>query len=133
MPTQTRIVIDELEDFVEDQIKKIIINGTAGLIEATPIETGFARANWVPSIATGFDSLAGTRADAEEGRLDTGPQTSGIAAIATYRLERGPAYITNNVDYITRLNMGSSRQAPAMFVESVIAETIAQVAAESSQ
>ena len=74
----------------------------ANLIEATPVDTGHARANWVPSIGTphvGEDSGAA--------------QAAGQAAVTAYKLGDGALTIANNVPYIERLIGGSSSQAPA--------------------
>jgi hypothetical protein len=74
----------------------------AHLIEATPVDTGHARANWAPSIGTphvGEDSGAA--------------QAAGQAEVLGYRFGDGPLCIANNTSYIERLIGGSSAQAPA--------------------
>ena len=45
----------------------------------------------------------------------------GPAVLGAYRLEDGPTFVTNNAAYIRRLNAGHSAQAPAGFVEAVVA------------
>lgn len=121
--TSVRVVVQDLRGFTERLVQRLALNVTALLIEDTPVDTGWARANWVPNIGTHHSSTAGTRSDAEAGRIDRGPQTAGQVAIAGYRL--GPAiFISNNVPYIKRLNAGSSRQAPAAFIQSAILRAV---------
>lgn len=80
----------------------------------TPVDTGHARANWVPSLVDPFrDEVEGESA-----------HESGVAAVIGYKLGDGPAWVSNNVPYILRLNDGWSAQQPAGFVERAIAETL---------
>ncbi len=123
---QIRVVIGDLEAFATRIVKRIALNATANLIETTPVDTGWARANWVLEIGAPFRGTAGTREQAESGRIDASAQQSGIAAVATgYKL--GPEiFLSNNVPYITRLNEGSSAQAPAAFVQAAILRAVEQ-------
>jgi hypothetical protein len=95
---------------------------TANLTEATPVDTGHARANWVPSIAEPQDGeVAGTGMDA---------QAAGILAVARYQLGDGPLNITNNTPYIERLIGGSSSQAPAGWDVAAIDQALQTVQAQ---
>lgn len=126
-----RIVVQSLNGFTEKLVRRLTLNVTANLIEDTPVDTGWARANWVPSIGAPRRQTAGTRAAAEDGRIDLGPQTSGQLDVAAYKL--GPAiFVSNNVPYIERLNSGSSRQAPAAFVQAAILRAIRDTARRSA-
>lgn len=126
---QIRLVISSLEGLVERVIRKLVLDIVANLVRApgdggTPVDTGWARANWIPRIGAPLESPAGSRAAAEKGLLPS-EQQQGIAAVATgYRLSRGAVYITNNVPYIVRLDQGSSKQAPAGFVRRAVAKAI---------
>jgi len=80
----------------------------------TPVDTGHARANWVPSVGSPHSSVV----DGD------GAHESGVAAVIGYKLGDGPAWISNNVPYILMLNDGWSKQQPAGFVERAIAETL---------
>ena len=51
---QVRAVIRSLERLSERVITKITLDVTANLIESTPVDTGWARANWVPQIGAPF-------------------------------------------------------------------------------
>jgi hypothetical protein len=80
----------------------------------TPVDTGHARANWVPSVGEPF-----------RGEVDgDAASQSGTADVLSYQLGDGAAWVSNNVPYILRLNDGWSAQQPAGFVERAIAETL---------
>jgi len=85
------------------------------LVAATPVLTGHARSNWVPSVGTPSDAVAGSPE-----AVDSTAQITGEAAVASFRLEDGDLYESNHVPYIEALNDGSSPKAPAGFVESAI-------------
>lgn len=116
-----RIVVSAVDRFVETLIKKLVLDIVANLQRpgsegGTPVDTGWARANWIPQIGSPHEGTAGTRASAEAGSLSSAAQ-SGVASVAaTYKLRRGRVYITNNVPYILKLDAGSSNQAPKGFV-----------------
>lgn len=126
---RVRVVISSLMGFVERLIKKLVLDIVANLQRApseggTPVDTGWARANWVPSIGAPFKGTAGSRRAAEEGALSSASQ-AGVATVATsYRLSRGAVYITNNVPYIVKLDQGSSAQAPRGFVRQGIVKAV---------
>ncbi len=128
--TSVRVVVSSLNGFTETLIRRLTLNITANLVEDTPVDTGWARANWVPKIGSPHTSTAGSRAAAESGSLDQGPQASGQAAILGYKF--GPAiHITNNVPYIKKLNAGTSSQAPAAFIQGAILRAIKQTVKRS--
>ncbi len=81
------------------------------LVRATPVDTGFARANWRPSL--------NAPASVPISQLDPSGAAT-IAKIATVSKRWKPGdvlFITNNAPYIAALNAGSSPQANAGFVE----------------
>ena len=120
-----RVVVKSLEGFTEKLITRLALNLTAGLIKDTPVDTGWARANWIPAIGSPRSTTAGSRAAAESGRLDNSPQAQGQVEVLGYKL--GPAiHISNNVPYIKRLNAGSSKQAPAAFIQSAILRAVSR-------
>ena len=126
MTTRT-IAIDNLEDFIEGAMQRLTLNATSNFIEDTPVDTGWARANWVPNIGQAFNGTAGSREAAESGSVSLSEQQGGIANVTIrYRLQSGPIYISNNVPYITQLNEGTSAQAPAGFVQAGIQRGIRQ-------
>lgn len=126
-----KVVVRDLNGFVERTVKRIALNVVANLQEDTPVDTGWARANWIPQIGSPFEGTAGTRTAAEAGNVDQATQAFGIAQVATgYRLGP-PIYITNNVPYIETLNEGSSSQAPAAFVQAAILRAVRDTVARA--
>lgn len=105
---------------VGDVIKAIVLSVDGELREATPVKTGHARANWVPSIGT--PHVAESQGD--------GAHAAGVASILSAspeRLAQRGAWESNNVPYINRLNEGSSQQAPANFVQAAIRRGVNKV------
>lgn len=123
MPEVQRVVA-ELTNAVENLIKRLTLDVHANIVETNPVDTGWSRANWVPSIGGPTEGTAGTRES-----VTASAQQAGIAEVLTqYRLNRGAVYISNNVPYITALNAGSSTKAPPGFVQREIARAIQSVA-----
>lgn len=126
---QIRIVINSLVGFVELLMKKVTLGVVANLVTSpgsggTPVDTGWARANWVPNIGAPLDRPSGSYEAAVLGQLP-GDQQAGLAKVATgYRLSRGRIFITNNVPYILQLDQGTSRQAPAGFIRRAIKKAV---------
>lgn len=91
-----------------DQVtRKIALDVQADLVASTPVDTGRARSNWLPSI--------------NRIRTDTTESTGGSISINFSGYNLGDKiYLTNNLPYIKRLNEGSSKQAPAGFVDDAI-------------
>ena len=99
----------------------VIIEATANLMEppdegGTPIDSGWARGNWIPSPDAPVEEAVGTEGDAASAQA---AQQEGIAKVAGHQ-GPSPAYVANNVPYIQRLNDGWSKQAPAGFVEAAV-------------
>lgn len=76
----------------------------------TPVDTGNARARWVPNIATPARG---------------GDHDAGVASVLGYKIGDGPVFESNDADYITALNNGHSKQAPALFVETAVDKALA--------
>lgn len=91
---------------------------TFELRDRTPVDTGHARSNWVPS-PSNQTSVDGSR----EG-VSYGAQSAGLQWLHSGYQFPQPAYVVNNVHYITSLNAGSSRQAPSNFVHEAIDRAI---------
>lgn len=122
MAADTKRVIAALDKFVENTAVQLTTEITAELIKTTPVDTGWARSNWVPNIDAPFPNTAGVKTD-----IDPGPQQDGLArVVSSYQFPRS-IFITNNVPYITELNEGWSAQAPAGFVQNAIAKAIKAV------
>ena len=87
------------------------------IIRYTPVDTGWARANWYPSINTRVSVDPG---DAPEGAVNI-PAAQPAAVVAT-----GKAgdifFLQNGVSYIKNLEDGTSQQAPEGMVKRAIAD-----------
>lgn len=138
-PIRVQTVVKSLTTFTEKTVVKLTLEAHANLVRApseggTPVDTGWARANWVPEIGKRFEGTAGNRGSAEQGIIDQAPAQKGIAEVALrYRLKDGPVFVSNNVPYIESLNDGSSKQAPSGFVQSALLEAINTVTAAPPQ
>lgn len=118
------VAFGPLEKFTTRKVQKLILDAVANLTEDTPVDTGHAANNWIPSLDQPVLTEAGTR-QSPSGEA----QSAGIAEIAGYSLPR-IGYIANNVPYIQSLNEGHSQQAPSGFVEGAVLKAV-RMAAES--
>ena len=125
---QIRAIVKGLEKVVERVVTKITLDVTANLIKITPVDTGWARANWVPAIGAPIrQDLSAVPATVSNAQSKTGEQQRAMADVVTgYRLVRGRVFVSNNVPYITKLNDGHSRKAPAGFVQMAIQKAVTQ-------
>lgn len=117
-------IAKELEAFLDKVVTKIALDVTANLQETTPVDTGWARANWVPQIGTPYAGEdLGRQPTVQDATSHAGTQQSAIASVAaTYSIPKGKIFITNNVKYIEELN---ATVAPA-FVQKSIVKAITQ-------
>ncbi|HEU4727685.1 MAG TPA: hypothetical protein VFT22_07345 [Kofleriaceae bacterium] len=99
---QAAAIRQRLEAEIAGAGKALLLEIDANLREACPVDTGHARANFVPSIGA-----------AHSGEDEGSAHEAGVAAVLTYRIGQGSLFETNNVPYIDRLVLGSSAQAPA--------------------
>jgi hypothetical protein len=132
---QARIIVDDLASFTERNIRRLSVEVHANLVAApteggTPVDTGWARANWVPAIGNPVTDVDGEPPKKGTKTKAGGKAQRGLARVASsYRLRQGPVFISNNVPYIGRLNDGSSVQAPRGFVQAAILKAIRAVVA----
>lgn len=113
--------LDEIADNLTNGVTRLIVTVTTEigdeLVPRTPVDTGFARANWRPSVnAPAVNPL--TQND------PTGQATTARIAVVARRWTPGDTiFIRNNAPYIGDLNAGSSPQArPAGFVQRAVAK-----------
>ena len=113
----------ELERFVEQLMVKITLDLTANLIETTPVDVGWARANWIPEI--GLRDIE--PAPRPEGGGVAGANAAQALAVSTvisqYTFPE-KIQVGNGVPYIGVLNDGHSKQAPPGFVQRAINKTL---------
>ena len=103
-----------VEDVASKVQRKIALDVLTRVVEGTPVDEGRARGNWQADINA-----------VPVGEIDTkdksGEATIAKGAAKIVGAKFGTAVnIVNNVPYIGRLNDGSSKQAPAGFVEAAI-------------
>ncbi len=117
-----------MDRFIDQIIRKVVLDIVANLQSSvetgygTPVDTGWARSNWVPAIGPVRDSPVGSKES-----VDSAAVKAGTARIATtYTTKQGPVTISNNVPYITILNMGNRSRAPRGFVQNAITKAIKQ-------
>lgn len=107
--------IERMNEAYRIQIKKAM---KIGIIEAlrqvtisTPVDTGRARWSWFLSVKVPSAELP------PEGKYRVPQTTERIKALEQNFTVSDTLYLTNNVPYVPDLNEGSSKQAPARFVE----------------
>jgi len=94
--------------------KTLVFEALSRLVQRTPVLTGRARSNWQVTIGQPSESQVGI--DTATGTVTRG--TAALAQLPPYQI----VWISNNVPYIQKLEMGSSKQAPAGMVAVTVAE-----------
>lgn len=124
--TQSNIelVVAGIRQALDDSIKEVAFAIMEELIVANPVDTGWSRANWIVSIGSPRDQPYGTRESVSDFA-----QAHSQGQLLVYDTKQGNIFINNNVPYITELNQGKSKQAPAGFVEQCIDRGIQTAAA----
>lgn len=130
MATEIDTIIADIEKVTTKVIKKMSLDIVANLQEITPVDTGWARANWIPSIGSSH-SLDGTPPkDPEEAKSAVAARAAiaaeGVSRVANYEIKDGAIFISNNVPYIKRLDEGHSQKAPAGFVRQSVEIALTQ-------
>lgn len=85
------------------------------VVPATPVDTGRARSNWFVGVVNPIRRTIDGYGK-EGGNVALGNGTSTINTVTGHE----DIWLSNNLDYINALNDGSSRQAPAGFVEQAV-------------
>jgi hypothetical protein len=127
---QLSFIIADLTRFTSQETLALALDIQANLQEDTPRDTGWARANWVPSVATPHidtrvEELKGRRSAAEVASASA-IQAEAASSLLGYDIKQGPIFTTNNVPYIIPLNEGHSPQAGAGFVQRSVARALQQ-------
>jgi len=128
-----RVVVEDLNEFINDVMAKLALDVVKNLASApseggTPIDTGWASANWIPYVGAPDRSTAGSKPP-KGGTASRGQQLAASNALAaSYNRKKGDIVIANNVPYILTLNDGNSAQAPPGFVQKAIVAAVKGVA-----
>lgn len=129
MPDQVDIIIADLDRFTRNEIVALSLNIDANLRSSpplgTPVDTGWAKANWVPSVGEPYAG-SGDKKDPTPGDVTARAKQaqSGLNAVLSWQPGDGPLFITNNVPYIGALNAGHSPQSPRGFVQFAIEKAV---------
>ncbi len=103
---------------LDENVNKVIIKMAGSILQtaviATPVDTGRARGGWVVGLGVPI-TAAGEQLDVS----GAGAISAGKATLAGRRSGQ-TIYINNNVEYIGKLNDGSSAQAPKNFVADAV-------------
>jgi hypothetical protein len=116
---------DNLTEVVNKAIKVIITDLMLNLPQETPVDTGWAKANWQVGFTPPLSQLTVERdikSDLVSGAESAQSKTLAFALAYTPLIEK--AYVYNRVDYISELNKGTSPKAPPGFVEAAIAQAL---------
>jgi len=109
---QADAIAASLRAAVEKQAIALVLDLVKALMRATPVDTGHARRNWFASIGQPVTEESDAGAGASN------------AAVTAYRLEMGPLWVANPVDYVFFLNYGTSKQAAAGWIEATVMQTL---------
>lgn len=101
MRKKLRAAVEEVADYSGEMAAKRLMQA---LILATPIKTGYARSQWT------FE------------RKPNPPLSKSVSTSSMFGLRESNFQVSNYAPYIIYLNQGSSRQAPAFFIEQTILE-----------
>lgn len=120
------IILDDMDDFIDRQIVYLTIHVHGNLVEATPVDLGWARANWVPDIGrpyrvniTDFEPTSGAALAL------SGSVSAELATLSfSYNMNMGPIFLSNNVPYIGALDAGHSPQAPPGYVQATVERSV---------
>lgn len=131
MADQIDFIVADLDQFTRGEVIALALNVNANLRSnpplGTPIDTGWASANWVPSVGEPFDDRAAAQIkEPTAGQVMARQQLAqqGINDVLSWRNTDGPIFSTNNVPYILPLNNGHSAQSPRGFVQAAMEKAI---------
>lgn len=133
--TSLSIALETTAEEIETNAARIMREAAGSVhevvVERTPVDTGRAISNWIISI--------GSRAGHTRTPLVPGRKGSTAFENRAWAVDRGRRklslfddpmrriVISNNLDYIQKLNSGSSRQAPAGFVEAGVVAGVTSI------
>lgn len=90
---------------VDNAIVAVCAQISTEVIKRTPVDTGRARANWIPSIGTPSDNVTDN--------TDTSGILATNKALNVSKVASGKMFwLVNNLPYIQKLEYGWSNQAP---------------------
>lgn len=135
------VIVVDLRNFTRGEVIALGVNVNANLRDApplgTPIDTGWASANWVPSVGTPASSAAAREVAGEPTPAQVASARAaaeqGINEILGWNFNNGSIFSTNNVPYISALNEGWSNQSPSGFVPIAIERAVRDTGATATR
>lgn len=118
---------NDLPDIANEICKEYVAELAVNLIYETPVDTSAALSNWQVGIGQPVVDFIDPHIPGLYGdtRIASGRIAYQLAKAAASTGIPGQSYwLSNNTPYIIDLNNGTSRQAPAMFIQSTIAYSI---------
>jgi len=94
---------------IDDAIIAINTEISTNIIDLTPVDTGRAKGNWIPTIGTSANGIN----DIDD---KSGNTTKVKASIEARKSAKKVFFLTNNLKYIRPLEHGSSSQNPSGMV-----------------
>ena len=127
----SRIAV-QVEGNVEQAVRDCSKAVARGAVEATPVDTGLARSNWVASLDAPAVGVVPAHVPGVGGSTGDANALAAIglaeSAIDGFEISKNrEVHITNNAPHIGALNDGHSRQAPADFVRTAVMQGLATV------
>ena len=108
-----------LEQAYSKLVRALALDVFRRIVLMTPRDKGRAQASWDLTMLEPSSFVPPEGAE-QYGRENF---TAAVAALASLKLDDS-VWITSNLVYIRRLNDGSSKQAPAQFVEQAVLEAV---------
>lgn len=136
-PNQIDFIVADLDRYTQGEIVALALNLDANLRSSppvgTPVDTGWARANWVPSV--GEPILLQDHRDPKPSDIIQRQRASqeGLNRVLAWDLPDGAIFITNNVVYIGALNDGHSPQSPPGFVQAAMEKAIRETYSQAAE
>lgn len=128
MDDQIEFIIADLELFTQGELVALALNVDANLRSnppiGTPVDIGWARANWVPSVGEPILLPDIKNPDPTHVAARNQQRDAALNQVLGYRLTDGPLFNSNNVVYIARLNDGHSPQSPPGFVQAALVKAV---------
>lgn len=124
------VLARNIEQNGEATARKVALAVHQTVVLATPVDTGRARSNWIVQLSSPYRQTITAYSPGEKGSTSGANAQSAInqgQSTISQREKGQDIYISNNLDYITRLNQGWSAQAPAGFVEQAVSAGVQAV------
>ena len=97
---QIKQIMSELDNLVEQSTIDIALEVSDDLQRHTPKDTGYAAANWQPSVGSFSSRPVGTPGDPMPGYI---AQVTGEGRVRRFTLQDGKIFIVNNAEYIGQI------------------------------